>query len=129
MTRRRWIADTWTDTTAFLAGDQPCPLPSALNGLAVRHAGRLLIDEAQHTLYADFMTIQLTAEQEVQLTSIAATSGKSLDTLVSAILASYVNERTEALADLARARADMAAGRVLSWEKVWERLQKRFAAS
>ncbi len=75
------------------------------------------------------MTIQLTVEQEKQLTHLASNSEQSLGLLVSEILTAYLDRHNELLAELTEARADLAAGRVLTSEQVWEQVQKRFAVS
>ena len=74
------------------------------------------------------MTVVLSPDQQQQFSEIASASGQTVQRIVLELIDTYLRERAELLADLEQARADVAAGRVLTSDQVWERLQRQSTA-
>lgn len=72
------------------------------------------------------MTIELTPEQQADLAAVAAVSHQTPEEAATSILAFHIRQERESRAMLAKADDDIAAGRVLSHQQVWERLASRF---
>ena len=75
-------------------------------------------------LYAEPMTIELTTEQEQMVNAVAQQSRQTPEQVVSEILTLWQTERAAWAAELAEAREDLAAGRTLTSDEVWQSLEK-----
>jgi len=72
------------------------------------------------------MSVQLTTDQELELASIAKDEEKTMDELAQEAVARFLASRVEHRAAIQRARASIAAGRVVEHEEVFARLKQRF---
>ena len=73
------------------------------------------------------MTIDLAPEAEAALDRIAALSNFSRDELITQAMESYAGQLEFETQQIASARADVAAGRVLSHEEVFRQLDVEFS--
>jgi predicted transcriptional regulator len=72
------------------------------------------------------MSVQLTADQELELASLAENEQKTMDELAQEAVARLLASRAEHRAAIKRSRESIAAGRVIEHEEVFSRLKQRF---
>lgn len=69
------------------------------------------------------MVIHVTGAQEQMLQQLAAAAGTSSESLAAEFFGEWLREQAELHEELAQARAEYAAGRCLTSDEVWRRLE------